>query len=1171
MMAADAYENFESKAAFFDLPGILHALATGAKASDVTTPLKTLMSVLDSVSSVHPWIGVAVLPFKAILQLELNRRANDRRVLALISQMADMLQHLKELPRKGLPAGQGEMFDQILGNIRDRISDCGNAIDLYYKSKLIVRIIKSLKWQDKFEEFSNNFTQLGESLKTRITVVIHLTVLDSHVIAVSTETKVDDVQKGMDDIRALLRGRTAFEKDVMRYLEKLGGPDNVVRHDRELASLVKKVEGIETDNMADIVGDHAPRVRFSYDDQAPGNAYTYNYPQPEAPHGKKKGRRKDSTLDSVGATQNIPPVIPSDPPQGIYSVYRPGVAKAYSPYAAKPPMSAQMGQTQVYPQQPPMSFQPPGSNWQAPGMTPQTYPAHYMNKPSRTSQRGPRMHEVDMNNMTPQTGADAAYPISGQYPNMMTPQTQILNNSNTDVVNPDGTIRPGLLEQYRYEITFALETDLGMMLKRNEQVWEFTLMRFESEIKAHIDLGTERVLKKLSEGPWSKIDNEVLRKVWEEEKWSFSVDGARFIQGVQDYLEQDVAEDETWALKFLSVSYRNTLLHALDPDYSGFISVAEANHFTSTKPEKMSLLVWFAYRAVSWSYEANESHRQILEAREKLTDLLCTSRMLPPDVSQGVKDIESTVSNEFEDVLLSSLKISQRRIVEITGVPPLALLLENGLKSRREDMTTHLDVIRWEVSSQETLRAVMGSGPIENNILLVTALIVARLVESLETIPPLGGGRQERRFQTFIFPRIFETGEALRQITLSIDERVFYLIDSFPELSISQFAFGLFENWVPQDRPAQFEMPVISFSPPQRGSLGEGIAESPSIIGSDLPSPEEVPPTPRMRHATVDSAVDARPDDDDDDGEEPYKDEGRRPRARSRTRSFLHHGPGYAPIEPPVMPSFLPGFIGSTTSNSYPFNHLAITSSLFPSTRPTLLSGSMNITPIDEIVLDINVLRISREPAPPLPPSMFSCDILESEWSTFFMALMQVTQEDSSLRLTPTQRIRLAKLVVDDWNHVFFQPRFVHMRITKHRARKPKTTLKAIDDADVPSESDSISLDSAEDEDENLAIMLRLARRRRRKAVYVLMCGPLPLPTAQLQRGNQAPYGAPRGYAAWPGAPPASYFPPPQPFGAPSPYGPIPRAPSWRPSPFVPAPTFLPMPPPGRAPSFGGY
>lgn len=52
---------------------------------------KVLMKVLDEVAKVHPFIGVCVLSFKAVVTLELKRRDNDRKVVALHLQMQQML------------------------------------------------------------------------------------------------------------------------------------------------------------------------------------------------------------------------------------------------------------------------------------------------------------------------------------------------------------------------------------------------------------------------------------------------------------------------------------------------------------------------------------------------------------------------------------------------------------------------------------------------------------------------------------------------------------------------------------------------------------------------------------------------------------------------------------------------------------------------------------------------------------------------------------------------------------------------------------------------------------------------------------------------------------------------------------------------------------------------
>lgn len=121
LLAADKIENAQTKADFFDLGAALQSLKTGTSAVEAMAPLKGVMSVLEGVVAIHPFIAVAVLPFQAVLKLELNRRKNDRRIITLISQIADMMQHLRELPSEKLEDSQNAHFKEILESMKVRL------------------------------------------------------------------------------------------------------------------------------------------------------------------------------------------------------------------------------------------------------------------------------------------------------------------------------------------------------------------------------------------------------------------------------------------------------------------------------------------------------------------------------------------------------------------------------------------------------------------------------------------------------------------------------------------------------------------------------------------------------------------------------------------------------------------------------------------------------------------------------------------------------------------------------------------------------------------------------------------------------------------------------------------------------------------------------------------
>jgi len=51
---------------------------------------------LNVVAQANPWIGIAVTAFKLVVDLEMERRSNDRRIEALIFSQADMMFTLLE-------------------------------------------------------------------------------------------------------------------------------------------------------------------------------------------------------------------------------------------------------------------------------------------------------------------------------------------------------------------------------------------------------------------------------------------------------------------------------------------------------------------------------------------------------------------------------------------------------------------------------------------------------------------------------------------------------------------------------------------------------------------------------------------------------------------------------------------------------------------------------------------------------------------------------------------------------------------------------------------------------------------------------------------------------------------------------------------------------------------
>jgi hypothetical protein len=77
---------------------------------------KKVMEALDVLQQVHPFVAVVILAFKGVVNIELTRRENDRKVGLMIAQASDMMNMLVQLKYTRDPAIVGPN-----GNIRGRL------------------------------------------------------------------------------------------------------------------------------------------------------------------------------------------------------------------------------------------------------------------------------------------------------------------------------------------------------------------------------------------------------------------------------------------------------------------------------------------------------------------------------------------------------------------------------------------------------------------------------------------------------------------------------------------------------------------------------------------------------------------------------------------------------------------------------------------------------------------------------------------------------------------------------------------------------------------------------------------------------------------------------------------------------------------------------------------
>ncbi|KAH7104478.1 hypothetical protein BKA62DRAFT_692388 [Auriculariales sp. MPI-PUGE-AT-0066] len=192
--------------------------------TDVLNVAKKVIGALDALSGVHPFIGLAVVAFKGIVQFELKRRENDKRVSALMLQATDMFSELLSLnhlsdPDQVLPSGQTirGRLQAILDKILALVKDMGNCIDKYHKSKTISRFFKSM------------------DIKNALIIRSALRIEDAI-------TGVERLDLKLDVIMEMIRTKPAAEQQVAAEVARRGGADAVLNDTSKIKEVIEATE-----------------------------------------------------------------------------------------------------------------------------------------------------------------------------------------------------------------------------------------------------------------------------------------------------------------------------------------------------------------------------------------------------------------------------------------------------------------------------------------------------------------------------------------------------------------------------------------------------------------------------------------------------------------------------------------------------------------------------------------------------------------------------------------------------------------------------------------------------------------------------------------------------------------------------------------------------------------
>ncbi|KZV94080.1 hypothetical protein EXIGLDRAFT_673437 [Exidia glandulosa HHB12029] len=324
-----------------------------------------------------------------------------------------------------------------------------------------------------------------------------------------------------------------------------------------------------------------------------------------------------------------------------------------------------------------------------------------------------------------------------------------------------------------------LRSDLGLALANDRKNFDrkFSAVQTKLEEMKHvIRHNSDRVISAINAGPHDRILDQDLHTIWKDMAWRGSVKARHFIVAVQDYFIQQYTHEEQeyegamealeslsrpispthshisdatdyippqsavvtrawqariahgdlqdrWAIKYITLTRVQAVLEAFDDDASGWISVKEANIFTSSRPQDYSVIRWLAFWAAGFRVLCVRHAERINNFRAQMTALAV--QVLPRNRARVNKYIWNGAL-AYLDLLIRDVLSGWEDNKED---PNLMSYFEDYAVAEEKRLETNLESFEWNIDASNTLQMITGSGRIERHVFGLVDLVLKRHVE----------------------------------------------------------------------------------------------------------------------------------------------------------------------------------------------------------------------------------------------------------------------------------------------------------------------------------------------------------------------------------------------------------------------------------------------------------
>ncbi|PIL29997.1 hypothetical protein GSI_07908 [Ganoderma sinense ZZ0214-1] len=348
-----------------------------------------------------------------------------------------------------------------------------------------------------------------------------------------------------------------------------------------------------------------------------------------------------------------------------------------------------------------------------------------------------------------------------------------------------------------------LLNDPDIAIANNLESFERKFMMQQTELAAEmrriIHHQGDLIISAVTAGPHDRIIDPDLRNIWKEMRWRGNVKARHFVLALRDYCLEKldklrknertfidcgyptrVTEQDEWTLEYINVTRLQAIIEAFDDDASGFITVGEANAFTTARPADWSLLHWMAYWAVGWQMAMTH---YVVQIDQLLNKMFSVKSLVLPANRRFIERYLDAIWSPITELTLGFRRAEWSEVMREK--------FERYVVEEEDRMREKLETIRYDIDGADMLTLVTGPGRIEKNVFVLLYLLLKRDFEIM------------RLARTTVLHKdeLWDSANTLEWVFRAVSDRHHDLENLFkqqnhePAQQFKSFAFEMFNYW----------------------------------------------------------------------------------------------------------------------------------------------------------------------------------------------------------------------------------------------------------------------------------------------------------------------------------------------------------------------------------------